>query len=87
MKFLSGLLLTAACLPTLAFAKTNCGGRIIEIVELEQGKKAPCEVRYTKPENEAKVVFSAKNDESYCSAKAAEFVESLKGKGLDCKDE
>lgn len=87
MKILSLLLVTASLVPAMASAKTNCSGRLIEIVELEQGKKAPCEVRYTKPENEPKVVFSAKNDESYCSAKAAEFVESLKGKGLDCKEE
>lgn len=87
MKTFKTLALIATVLPTFAFGKTNCGGRTIEIAELEQGKKAPCEVRYTKPGGETKVVYSAKADESYCSTKAAEFIEKLKANGLECKEE
>lgn len=60
--------------------------RKVTIHALEEGKKAPCEVKYLKENGEEKVLFSAKNDEAYCSTKAHEFIASLKAKGFDCAD-
>ncbi|MBX3018082.1 MAG: hypothetical protein KF767_09345 [Bdellovibrionaceae bacterium] len=60
--------------------------RKVNIVELEAGKKAPCEVKYTKENGEEKVLYSAKADESYCSTKAHEFMGKLKELGWECPE-
>lgn len=60
--------------------------RKVTIVELEAGKKAPCEVKYTKEGGEEKVIYSAKADPTYCSTKAHEFMGKLKEGGWECPE-
>lgn len=60
--------------------------RKVTIVELEAGKKAPCEVKYVKENGEEKVLYSAKADESYCGTKAHEFMGKLKELGWECPE-
>lgn len=60
--------------------------RKVTVVELETGKKAPCEVKYTKENGEEKILYSAKADESYCDLKAHEFMGKLKEWGWECPE-
>jgi len=60
--------------------------RKVTIVELEEGKKVPCEVKYVKEGGEESTPYSAKADESYCSTKAHELLAKLKELGWECPE-
>jgi hypothetical protein len=60
--------------------------RRVEIL-YETGVRVPCEVHYykdTEMPGERQVLWRATNEEGYCEAKAAEFVEKLEGMGWTC---
>jgi hypothetical protein len=64
--------------------KSGNSERKIEVITAEGGK-APCEVKYTKEgEAEAKTLWNAQNDASFCTTKAGELVEKLSGTGWQC---
>ena len=53
----------------------------------ETGSTVPCEVQYfkdTEMPGEREVLWRAQNEEGYCEARAAEFVEKLRGMGWTC---
>ena len=53
----------------------------------ETGSTVPCEVQYLKDNEmpgERQVLWRAQNEEGYCEARAAEFVEKLRGMGWTC---
>lgn len=87
MRILLGILITLCC-SQLALAATGyvCtqGGmeRKIEVVYTGAGK-VPCEVLYTK-DGASQVLWNAQNEEGYCEAKAAEFVEKQRSWGWQC---
>lgn len=87
MRILIGILFTI-CFSQMAFAGTATictqGGmeRKIEVVYLG-ADTVPCEVRYTKF-GDTQVLWNAQAEEGYCEAKAAEFVEKLRGWGWEC---
>ena len=88
---LTALISVIICPSLSSAARTICGPngaeRIVEVVALEDGKKVPCEVRYTKTGAEAKVIFQAKTQAGFCEKKADEFIAHLKTLKLDCKAE
>ena len=62
---------------------------VIRRVEIlyETGTTVPCEVHYfkdTEMPGERQVLWRAQNEEGYCEARAAEFVEMLEGMGWTC---
>jgi len=60
--------------------------RRIEIY-YETGDTVPCEVHYfkdTEMPGDRQVLWRAQNEEGYCEARAAEFVEKLRGMGWTC---
>lgn len=60
--------------------------RKIEVKYLTAGKKAPCEVIYTKEgETQGKSIFSAKVQEGFCEEKAKAFAEKISGLGFSCE--
>jgi hypothetical protein len=62
--------------------------RRVEVLS-EPGVSVPCEVHYykdTEMPGEDQVLWSAQNEEGYCEARAAEFVERLEGMGWTCWD-
>lgn len=89
MKIFVGVLFVI-CFSQVAFANTTyvCsqgeGERRIEVVYLGTGT-APCEVRYTK-DGMTEVLWSARAEEGYCDARAAEFVEKQRGWGWVCEE-
>jgi len=53
----------------------------------ETGTTVPCEVHYfkdTEMPGERQVLWRAQNEEGYCEARAAEFVENLRAMGWTC---
>ncbi len=90
------LALCTALLTTAAVAQEparySCtSGALTRFVEIkyETGVTVPCEVHYTKPdENQAEpeVLWRALNEEGYCEARTADFIERLRGLGWQCSD-
>lgn len=61
--------------------------RRVEILA-EPGVSVPCEVHYykdTENPGEDQVLWSAQNEAGYCEARAAEFIERLRGMGWNCQ--
>lgn len=58
--------------------------RIIEVVYPEDSQRPACEVIYTKQGN-SNVLWSARNDMSYCEQKAMKFIAKQQGWGWDCR--
>lgn len=87
MRILISILFTI-CLSQVALADTTyvCTQgsmeRKVEVVYLETGT-VPCEVRYTK-NGATEVLWSARAEEGYCEARAAEFVEKQRSWGWEC---
>ena len=90
----SPLIVVLSLLPTMAFAQDSnnyqCSlndlTRRVEIF-YETGVTVPCEVHYykdTEMPGERQVLWRAANEEGYCEAKAAEFVQKLEGMGWSC---
>ena len=53
----------------------------------ETGSTVPCEVQYfkdTEMPGERQILWRAQSEEGYCEARAAEFVEQLRGTGWTC---
>jgi hypothetical protein len=88
-----GLFISTLLLSTAALAKdgsyTCTHGKVVRKIEVkytEAGKKAPCEVIYTKEgETQGKSIFSAKIKEGFCEEKAKAFAEKLSGMGFPCE--
>jgi len=64
-------------------------GELTRRVEIlyETGVTVPCEVHYykdTEMPGERQVLWRAANEEGYCEARAAEFIEKLRGMGWSC---
>lgn len=89
------LMLTATLLSTVASyvqasqsSATVCTRanqtRIIEVVYPEDPQRPVCEVIYTKQGN-SKVLWSARNDMSYCEQQAMKFIAKQQGWGWDCR--
>ncbi len=82
--------------PAIVFAQdiTNYECSVDELTRrvqilAEPGQAVPCEVHYykvTENPGEDQVLWSAQNEAGYCEAKAAEFVERLRGLGWTCRD-
>ena len=68
---------------------TNSGlTRTVEVVYEMEGQAAPCEVIYNKQtEGTQQSLWRANNEEGYCEARAAEFIEKLEGWGWECTAE
>lgn len=92
----SSLFIVLYVLPNLVFAQGTANyecsldevTRRVEILS-EPGQAVPCEVHYykdTENPGEDQVLWSAQNEAGYCEAKAAEFVERLRGMGWTCRD-
>ena len=89
--FLSSICLL---LPTALFAQDSSGyecsaDELTRRVEVfyETGVTVPCEVHYykdTEMPGERQVLWRAQSEEGYCEARAAEFVERLRGMGWTC---
>lgn len=83
------VLMLAAPLATAADAYRCNNGNLERRVEVvyETGGVLPCEVHYYK-DSEApgsrEVLWTANNEAGYCEARAAEFIERLRGFGWDC---
>jgi len=79
-------LIIAAATSTVQAESTTCTfgekQRKIEVVYPENSD-AVCEVQYTKDGN-IKVLWSARADRSYCTPKAATFIEKQRGWGWQC---
>ncbi len=63
--------------------------RFVEI-KYETGVTVPCEVHYTKPDEaqtEPEVLWRALNEEGYCEARTADFVERLRSYGWQCSSD
>lgn len=80
--------------PSILFAQDSNGyqcaldevQRRVEIF-YETGVTVPCEVHYykdTEMPGERQVLWRAANEEGYCEARAAEFIEKLRGMGWTC---
>ena len=57
------------------------------VIFYETGSTVPCEVQYfkdTEMPGEREVLWRAQNEEGYCEARAAEFVEMLRGMNWTC---
>ena len=90
------LLLSSICLllPTALLAQDSSGyecsvDELTRRVEVfyETGVTVPCEVHYykdTEMPGERQVLWRAQNEEGYCEARAAEFVEKLRSMGWTC---
>jgi hypothetical protein len=91
MKMLVVLLLSLAA-PVAFAAATQCTlgslTRTVEVVYADPPSLVPCEVLYAKPdEGVARAsVWSAQVESQYCEARAAEFVDKLRGMGWNCAD-
>jgi len=64
-------------------------GEVMRRVEIlyETGVTVPCEVHYykdTEMPGERQVLWRAANEEGYCEARAAEFIDKLRGMGWTC---
>ena len=83
-------LASVVALPAFAGLTSHCKNgkveRTIEVVHTTEGKKIPCEVKYTK-DGESKVLWSAAAKEGYCEEKATEFAAKLTGTGWTCTSE
>ena len=90
----SPLIVVLSLLPTMAFAQDSnnyqCSlndlTRRVEIF-YETGVTVSCEVHYykdTEMPGERQVLWRAANEEGYCEAKAAEFIQKLEGMGWSC---
>ena len=81
-------------LPTALLAQDSSGyecsvDELTRRVEVfyETGVTVPCEVHYykdTEMPGERQVLWRAQNEEGYCEARAAEFVEKLRSMGWTC---
>ena len=81
-------------LPSALFAQDSNGyqcalDEVTRRVEIfyETGVTVPCEVHYykdTEMPGERQVLWRATNEEGYCEARAAEFIEKLRGMGWTC---
>jgi hypothetical protein len=91
-KILITVVMTA--FPAVIFAQDSNGyqcslDEVTRRVEIfyETGVTVPCEVHYykdTEMPGERQVLWRAANEEGYCEAKAAEFIEKLRGMGWTC---
>ena len=61
----------------------NGNERSIKIKYTYADSKLPCDVVYEKSSG-SQILWSAENQEGYCEAKAAEFVEKQQGWGWEC---
>lgn len=76
--------------PALAsWSKSVCKNgpseRLVETVYPAQGKKLPCQVKYTKG-TDSKVIYSSDHEEGFCDKHHQEFLEKLTGMGYTCKE-
>ena len=83
------LLLPAALLAQESSGYECSADELTRRVEVfyETGVTVPCEVHYyrdTEMPGERQVLWRAQNEEGYCEARAAEFVEKLRGMGGTC---
>ena len=83
------LLLPAALLAQESSGYECSADELTRRVEVfyETGVTVPCEVHYyrdTEMPGERQVLWRAQNEEGYCEARAAEFVEKLRGMGWTC---
>lgn len=60
--------------------------RKVEVAYAEQGKKVPCEVKYTK-DGSTTTLWTATAKEGFCEEKATGFIGKFVEQGYDCKDE
>lgn len=58
--------------------------RVVAVTPLQEGQKAPCEVKYKKEAGEEKVIYTAQVEETFCETKAAEFTAKLTEMGWTC---
>ena len=95
MKTLSFALCSAVLVGTAAAqepARYSCtSGALTRFIEIkyETGVAVPCEVHYTKPDEgqaEPEVLWRALNEEGYCEARTADFIERLRGLSWQCSD-
>lgn len=89
------IFIAAAVLPAITFAQSapsyqctsGSNTRRVDVVRTGAGQ-VPCEVRYAKPSEApgaaAQVIYNAASEAGYCEARAAEFVEKLRGLGWTC---
>lgn len=62
--------------------------RTVRTVATEAGKKAPCEVHYSKETEQPghdQIIYTAANDATFCEAKAQAFIEKLQTMGWACR--
>jgi hypothetical protein len=93
MRIFSAALMLTVCLSVAAqdsagyVCSLDDAVRRVEIL-YETGVTVPCEVHYykdTEMPGERQVLWRARNEEGYCEARAAEFVEMLRGMGWTCR--
>ncbi len=92
-----GIGLFAAALMVSVSARADHGGakhvckngsaeRLVTVAYEQDGKKAPCAVRYKRDVAEPeKEIFKASNEIGYCETKADEFVAKLTALGWACE--
>lgn len=89
------IFVAAALLPAVTFAQSapsyqcTSGGSTRRVDVVRTGAaQVPCEVRYAKPTEApgaaAQVIYNAASEAGYCEARAAEFVDKLRGLGWTC---